>query len=123
MEAGQSLRIPVISRSRFDEKALKEAVMYILSKDNVVPISWGTKDIKLTDNETVTLPALTRQKTPKHLYDNYLAFCNNKDTDAAGESFPSISRGIFYEILSKVTSGGEKMLTAVDYVTGVLVND
>ena len=71
MEAGQSLRIPVISRSRFDEKALKEAVMYILSKDNVVPISWGTKDIKLTDNETVTLPALTRQKTPKHLYDNY----------------------------------------------------
>ena len=88
-----------------------------------MPISWGTKDIKLTDNETVTLPALTRQKAPKHLYDNYLAFCNDKDTGAAGKSFPSISRGMFYEILTKITNGGEKMLTAVDYVTGVLVND
>ena len=30
---------------------------------------------------------------------------------------------MFYEILSKITNGGEKILTAVDYVTGVLVND
>ena len=30
---------------------------------------------------------------------------------------------MFYEILTKITNGGEKMLTAVDYVTGVLVND
>ena len=97
--------------------------MFILSKDNVVPISWGTNYIKLTDNETVTLPVLIRQKAPKHLYDNYLAFCNDKDTDAAGESFPSISRGMYYEILTKITNGGEEMLTAVDYVTGVLVND
>ena len=68
----------------------------------------------VTDNETVTLPALTQQKAPKHLYDNYLAFCNDKDTDAAGESFLSISHGMFYEILTKITSGGEKMLTAVE---------
>ena len=94
-----------------------------LSKMSCLYISWETKDIKLTDNETVTLPALTRQKAPKHLYENYLVFCNDKDTDAAGESFPSISRGMFYEILTKITNGGEKMLTAVDYVTGVLVND
>ena len=98
MEAGHSLCIPAISRCRFDEKALEEAVMFILAKDNVVPISWGTKDIKLTDNETVTLPALTRQKAPKHLYDNYLAFCNDKDTDAAGESFPSILVACFTRI-------------------------
>ena len=39
MEAGQSLCIPAISQCRFDEKTLEEAVMFILSKDNVVPIS------------------------------------------------------------------------------------
>ena len=96
----------------------------MLSKDDVMPLSWGTKAIKLTDNEKITLPALTLQNTPKHLYDNlYLAFCIDKDTDAAGESFPSISCGMIYEIRRKIRSGGEKILTAVDYVTGVIGND
>ena len=35
--------------------------MFIFSKDDVLPISWETKDIKLTDNETITLPALTHK--------------------------------------------------------------
>ena len=35
----------------------------------------------------------------------------------------SIPRARFYEILRNITAGGEKMLCAVDYVTGVLVND
>ena len=44
MEAGQSLCIPAISRSRFDEMKKQLCI------SDVVPISWGTKDI----NETVT---------------------------------------------------------------------
>lgn len=34
-----------------------------------------------------------------------------------------ISRGSFYSIVSAITCGGEKLMTAVDCVTGVLVND
>ena len=41
--------IPPITRCCFDEQILHEAVMFILSKDNVTPISWGTKQIKLSD--------------------------------------------------------------------------
>ena len=35
MEAEQNLCIPPISRCRFDENVLHDAVMFILSKDNV----------------------------------------------------------------------------------------
>jgi hypothetical protein len=34
-----------------------------------------------------------------------------------------LSRGSFYTIASTLTSGDEKLLTAVDYVTGILVHD
>ena len=63
MEAGMSLCIPPITRCRFDEQILPEAVLPILSKDDVTPISWGTKQIKLCDAETVTLPYLTRRNS------------------------------------------------------------
>eukprot|EP00731_Ephydatia_muelleri_P007924 Em0004g262a len=111
MEAGMSLCIPPITRCRFDEQILHEAVMFILSKDNVTPISWGTKQIKLSDAETVTLPCLTRRNSPRHMYENYMALCSERGTNsAAGDSHLSISRGKFYEILRNITAGGEKIL-------------
>ena len=43
--------------------------------------------------------------------------CSERGTNsAAGDSHLSISRGKFYEI--NITAGGEKILCAVDYVTG-----
>ena len=58
------------------------------------------------------------------MYENYMALCSERGTNsAAGDSLLSISRGKFYEILRNITAGGEKILCAVDYVTGVLVND
>ena len=99
MEAGMSLCIPPITRCRFDEQILHEAVMFIL-KDNVTPISWGTKQMKLSDAETVTLPSLTCRNSPRHMYENYMALCSERGTNsAAGDSCLSISRGTFYEIL------------------------
>ena len=124
MEAGMSLCIPPITRCRFDEQILHEAAMFNLSKDNVTPISWGTKQIKLSDAGTVTLPSLTRRNSPRHMYENYMALCSERGTNsAADDSHLSISWGKFYEILRQKTAGGEKMLSAVNYVTRVLVND
>ena len=81
-----------------------------------------TKQIKL--EETVILPSLTRRNSPKHMYENYMALCSERGTNsAAGDLCQSISPGKFYEILGKITAGEEKMLCAVDYVSGVLVND
>ena len=119
METGMSLCIPPITRNRFDKQVLHETVMFILSKDNVTPISWGTKQIKLTDEETVTLPSLIRRNSPRHMYENYMALCSERGTNsAAGDLCQSISQGQFYEILGNITAGGEKMLCAVDCFRG-----
>ena len=124
MEAEQNLCIPPISRCRFDENVLHDAVMFILSIDNVSTISWGTKEIKLSNEETITLPSLTRRKSPKHIYEGYLAWCNEREINSSiDDPCQCISCGKFYEILGQITAGGEKMLAAVDYVTGSLVND
>ena len=59
------------------------------------------------------------------MYENCMALCSERGTNSAGgDSCQSISRGKFYEILGKITAGGEKIqLCAVDYVSGGFVND
>ena len=60
MEAGQNLCLPPISRSRFDDfDDDRDAVMFILSKDNVSTISWGMKKIKLSNEETTEFSELS----------------------------------------------------------------
>ena len=78
--------------------------------------NYRCKQISLASNENVTLPALRRRKTAKQLFENYIAFGQENSVYA-------ISRGSFYEVLKTLTSREEKLLSAVDYVTGVLVHD
>ena len=47
MDTGQNLCIPPISHTRYDENVLRDAVMFILSKDNVSTISCGRRKLNL----------------------------------------------------------------------------
>ena len=46
-----------------EEAVVIEAVSCILSPVNVGVLSWGTKVVKLSEQESVTLPCVTRRKT------------------------------------------------------------
>ena len=98
-----------------EEAVVIEAVSCILSPVNVGVLSWGTKVVKLSEQESVTLPCVTRRKTRKHMFDDY---CKVFERQAQ-----ILGRSTFYRIVKEITGGEEKIFTAVDYVTGVLVHD
>ena len=101
---------------RFDPLILEDALKYLLSGDNVVPLSWGTKKVRLSPSESVTLPCLLPRRSVLDIYADYSSFCTQHD-------FGMLGRTSFYRIFAACTSGKQRLLTAVDYVTGVLIND
>ena len=112
---GLELIKPIQTRARVEEAVVIEAVSWILSPVNVGVLSWGTKVVKLSEQESVTLPCVTRRKTQKHMFDDY---CKVFERQAK-----ILGRSTFYQIMKEITGGEEKIFTAVDYVTGVLVHD
>ena len=56
------------SRKRYDENALRKAVKYMLLPSNVGALSWGTRDVRLSQNEVITLPTLVRRVTLEDMY-------------------------------------------------------
>ena len=61
------------------------------------------------------LPCVTHHKTRKHMFDDY---CKVFERQAK-----ILGRSTFYQIMKEITGSEEKIFTAVDYVTGVLVHD
>ena len=110
---GLELIKPIQTRARVEEAVVIEAVSWILSPVNVGVLSWGMKNVKLSEQESVTLPCVTRRKTRKHMFDDY---CKVFERQAN-----ILGRSTFYRIVKEITGGEEKIFTAVDYVTGVLL--
>ena len=100
---------------RFDPAVMKKAVEFILHPTNVSTLSWGTRVIKLTKSDFVTIPSLIRRKDRKQMWDEYKA--SIPSTDA------SLGRTSFFLLASNITKSSPKLLKAVDYVTGELLND
>ena len=116
MISGKELCKAAISATRFNEQAVENAVKVMLHPSNVGKLSWGHKKITLTEHEVVTLPVLRRRRAQRDIFEDYLAY----STDLG---VPRISRGSFYKVIAVVTSGEERIMSALDYVTGVLLND
>jgi hypothetical protein len=101
---------------RYNELQADRAIMFILSPDNVVPLSWGNKEVKLKDGTSVTIPSITRKKIPEYFYNAYVE-------NMSQDPFGLLSKSSFLRILKTITKGNDKILSAVDYVTGFLIND
>ena len=87
----------------------------MLSCNNVIPNSYGTKKIKLSCNEALTLPRLQRENSRIKIYEDYKDFTMN-DTSY-------ISRETFYRIINNITAYEQVSLNAINYVTSTLVNE
>lgn len=110
-----TLEITIHSRKKMPDEVVAKAVQFIFDKKNVEPLSWGTKEVKLSKDEVTALPKLTRRRDRKEIYMSYVKHTQN-DRKRLG-------RTTFYNILNVITSREETMKTSVDYVTGILVNE
>ena len=112
---GESLSIRKRHFSRVDDETLKKCVDFILSEDNVISVSYGTKVVKLSDNEIIQLPKLQRKRTRIDIIKAYLNITQH-DTN-------NVSQRSMYNILNLITSCDQASLYAIDYVTSLLVNE
>ena len=54
-----------------DNEVLHKAAKFILSENNVVSISYGTKKVKLSKYEIIELPSLTRKRSMHDIFKAY----------------------------------------------------
>ncbi len=101
---------------------MKNIVEFITQPNNV----GICLEVQLSQDEVATLPCVTRRISRQDMYHRCLINTGNLPSNVPGlESHPKtrLSKGSFHTIASTITSGNEKLLTAVDYVTGVLEHD
>ncbi|CAB9519427.1 unknown protein [Seminavis robusta] len=123
---GKALIPPPITRKRVSDLTLTHALMVMLSTDNVGLWSWGTKTVNVSSRngqlkDRFELPKVFTRRSKQDIYYHYKATFEGDDVDRP--NWKPIGRTLFMEILSLVVSGDSGMLTAVDYVTSMLLHD
>jgi len=114
---GESLYKAKKSYSIICDEVLQKAVKFILSENNVVSISYGTKKVKLSKYEIIELPSLTRKRSMHDIFKAYIESMNENENEK------SLSRASMFKLISHLTNHDEAVLTAIDYVTAVLINE
>jgi len=100
---------------RVDDDVIKKAVEFILSEKNVIASSYGTRNIKLCDNEIINLPKLTRKKSKVDIIRSYMSYTIEDEVN--------LSKRTMYRMLAYITANDQATLCAIDYVTALLVNE
>ena len=115
LRIGHKLSKTLITRQKRTDNTIRKCVDFILSDNNIASVSWGSKVVLSQSLGEVTLPKLTR-KTPIHnMYLQYKHITKNDD-----ERLQSTS---FYSICNILSANDNAMLSSIDYVSGLLVNE
>ena len=101
--------------AHFNRLKVKGALQFILNPSNSVTLSWGRRKVKVGDI-TYDLPKITRKRTPTNMWKAYI-------NSSIVTVFGRLSEASFLRVVNAVTHGNDRILSAVDYVTGFLIND
>ena len=102
------------SFSQHDATTIHKAVEFLLSDDCVVPLSYGHRDVQLTNNEVYSLPNLQRKLPRKNIVTDYYNYTQNDPKQ--------IKKSILHKILNLITAYDQSVLSSVDYVSTILVD-
>ena len=115
---GGSLPVRQERRRKYEEHVVVDSLRWFLQEENICVLSWGTKMVKLSATESIVLPSLTRKKPLEMMIDDYQDVFKREDNKEL-----SISRSSAHKILSHITNGQTRSLTAVNYMLGELIYD
>ena len=115
LKAGHKLSTRTQGHCRVSLVVLEKAVSFILSEHNVVARSYGTITVKLSQREIIEIPCLMRKKTRSDIYRDYVNLTENDES--------CISRTTLFELMNHLTQDDQSMLSAIDYVSSILVNE
>ena len=115
LKLGLSLEKDRRTIQKFVHSDVEEAVSFILSPRFVGYLSWGCKNLYV-DGKKCLFPRISRRIPPIRIYEAYDSWCGEEEKRSIGKSS-------FLKIANELTSDNVKIVRAVDYVTGFLVND
>ena len=114
--SGHEILTPVRTRLRFPVEVLDSAIKFILSQNNVITLSWGTKKFRV-GGKSVEFPVVMRRKRKSHIVDEYVkAMSHLAQADRLGSTS-------MFELVGLLTNKELKSKSAVDFVYGTLVLD
>ena len=93
--SGEKIEVARRHTKRVSDQVIQKVVDFILPSNNVVPNLYGVKTIRLSSEESITLPKLQRKNTRFKIYEDY--------KDATINDQYSICRQIFYRIINNIT--------------------
>ncbi len=70
---------------------------------------------KLSKSEIIEFPSLTRKRNRIEICNGYRQQVQNEEKD--------LSRATMYKLMNHLTNNDEAILTAIDYITAILVNE
>ena len=116
MEQGSSLTKTEFARKSIKDSVIEDAVDFLLHKDHISTVSWGSIDCVLSKEETVVLPKISRRVSCKVLWDRFRQYHleNNEEY---------VKQTTFYAIMNTITRSDLKSISSVDYVESLLVTD
>ena len=117
--AGGKIVVHKKTRLRFDESVVIHFLQFLLRDSNICVLSWGTKKIKLSANEAVILASLARKKLVTALLEEYFALCEREGRSKENRLGETSAR----KVISLVTNGQKRALSAVNYLLGELIYD
>ena len=115
LRLGNKLNLSTITRQFKDDLTIIKCVDFVLSDKNVSSVAWGTKVLLSQSVGEVTLPKLTRKTPIFNMYNSYVDF--------TAQDKEKLKIATFYKICNALTASDEAMLSSVDYVAGLLVNE
>jgi len=111
MVTGKDVVKVVHRRAKFTPEQANDLVKFILGGSAVNMLSWGYRKMKLAVNEVVELPALVRLADIQMLYQSYKQCIN------------PLGRSTFFKVMKSATKGSNKIVTAIDYCSGILLSE
>lgn len=114
LEAGELVQKAVRVVQRVPDDIVRRAVEFILTPAHTATLSWGTRVVKLSRTERVELPSLIRRMAAKDMFARYTSTVREDQR---------LGRSRFHELVRAITKHKPKLLTAIDYMTGELLND
>ena len=115
MKLGKPIEKKIASYSSKSDEVIKKAVDFILSEQITSPSSYGQHNVILGKTEIITFPNIMRRQNKTSIFKAYLN--ETKDDDN------KLARNTMFQIMNSITTTDEKVLSAIDYVTSILVND
>ena len=115
LRSGRELNLRTITWQYKNDTTIHKFEYFILSDKNISSVVFGTKVVLWQSIGEKTLPKLI-QKTP--IYNMYHSYIDSIAINKEDWKFSS-----FYKTCNLLTATGEAMLSSIDYIARLLVNE